>query len=157
MKAHRITDGGGVHLHIVETRNVQGRPILFLHGLSQCWLQWSRQLNSELAREHRLAALDLRGHGLSDKPGDGYSDSKLWADDIHTVIRELILARPVLSSWSYGPLVFLDYIRHYGEGRIGGLQFVRGVTKLGSDTAMAALTPKAIPQRLLRHGFWKDS
>lgn len=117
MKTHRITGGGGVQLHVVETGNVQGRPILFLHGLSQCWLQWSGQLNSELARDHRLVALDRRGHGLSDKPRDGYSDSKLWADDIHAVIRELNLARPVLSGWSYGPLVFLDYIRQLRRWR----------------------------------------
>ena len=26
--------------------------------------------------------MDLRGHGLSDKPVDGYADSGLWADDV---------------------------------------------------------------------------
>ena len=43
---------------MVETGNIRGRPILFLHGLSQCVLQWSRHLNSELAKD-RLVALDL--------------------------------------------------------------------------------------------------
>ena len=36
---------------------------------------------------HRLVALDLRGHGLSDKPHDAYNDSKLWADDVNAVIQ----------------------------------------------------------------------
>lgn len=115
MKTHRIAGGGGVQLHVVETGNPRGRPILFLHGFSQCWLQWSRQMNSSLAENYRLVALDMRGHGLSDKPRDGYNDAKLWADDVHAVIQTLSLDHPVLSGWSYGPLAFLDYIRHYGE------------------------------------------
>jgi hypothetical protein len=50
-----------------------------------------------------------------------------------------------------GPLVFLDYIRHYGDEQIGGLQFVGGVTKLGSPEAMSVLTPEfldVVPQFL---------
>jgi hypothetical protein len=34
----------------------------------------------------------------------------------------------------FGPLVFLDYLRDYGEDRIGGLQFVGAITKLGSPS-----------------------
>ena len=150
-KTHKVTGGGGVQLHVVETGNEHGRPILFLHGISQCWLTWSRQMNSDLANDHRLVALDLRGHGLSDKPHDAYTDPKLWADDIHAVIQALNLDHPVLSGWSYGPLVFLDYIRHYGEDRIGGLQFVGGVTGLGNEQVMSVLTPEflsVVPQFL---------
>jgi len=142
MKSHKITGGGGVQLHVVETGNPRGRPIVFFHGVSQCSLQWSRQLDSSLVEDHRLVALDMRGHGLSDKPRVGYDDSKQWADDVNAVIQALHLDHPVLSGWSYGPLVFLDYIRHYGEDRLGGLHFVGGVTKLGSEGAMAVLTPE---------------
>ena len=142
MKSHRITGGGGVRLHVVETGNPRGRPIVFIHGASQCWLQWSRQMNSSLVEDHRLVALDMRGHGLSDKPRDGYDDSKQWADDVNAVIQALNLDHPVLSGWSYGPLVILDYIRHHGEGRLGGLHFVGAITKLGSEEAMSVLTPE---------------
>jgi non-heme chloroperoxidase len=151
MKTRRIAGGAGVQLHVIETGNPQGRPIVFLHGASQCWLQWSRQMNSSLAGDYRLIALDMRGHGLSDKPTNGYNDSKLWADDVNAVIQGLNLDHPVLSGWSYGPLVFLDYIRHYGEDRIGGLHFVGAVTKLGSDEATSVLTPEflgVLPQFL---------
>jgi pimeloyl-ACP methyl ester carboxylesterase len=48
----------------------------------------------------------------------------------------------VLCGWSYGPLVILDYIRHYGEERIGGIHFVSGITKLGSDAAVSVLAPE---------------
>jgi pimeloyl-ACP methyl ester carboxylesterase len=108
-------------------------------------------MNSSLAADYRLIALDMRGHGLSDKPANAYSDSKLWADDVNAVIQGLNLDHPVLSGWSYGPLVFLDYVRHYGEDRIGGLHFVGAITKLGTEEAMSVLTPEflaVVPQFL---------
>ena len=151
MKTHKITGGGSVQLHVIERGNPQGRPILFLHGVSQSSLTPNLQMNSSLADSHRLVAMDLRGHGFSDKPHDAYSDSKLWADDINAVIQSLNLDHPVLSGWSYGPLVFLDYIRHYGEDEIGGLQIVGGITKLGSSEATSVLTPEflsVVPQFL---------
>ena len=139
MKHHMVTGGGGTRLHLIETGNPSGRPIVFIHGFSQCSLAWARQMNSELADTFRLVAMDMRGHALSDKPRDQYGDSKLWADDVHAVIEALQLDRPVLCGWSYGPLVILDYIRHYGENSIRGLNFVGGVTKLGSDEAASVL------------------
>jgi pimeloyl-ACP methyl ester carboxylesterase len=142
MKSAYITGGGGTRLHVVETGNAQGRPILFIHGLSSCWLTWSRQLTSDLAQDHRLVAVDLRGHGLSEKPRDAYGDSELWADDVNAVIQSLGLEQPILSGWSYGPLVILDYIRQYGEDAIGGIQIAGGITKLGSEDALSVLTPE---------------
>jgi non-heme chloroperoxidase len=142
MKNHSVIGGGGTRLHVIENGNPTGHPILFLHGFSQCGLAWSRQLNSDLAQDHRLVAMDLRGHGQSDKPRDAYGESKLWADDVQAVLQTLNLEQPILSGWSYGPLVILDYIRHYGEQAIGGIHFVGGISKLGSEAALSVLTPE---------------
>ena len=142
MKHHTISGGGGTRLHLVEAGQSRGPAILFLHGISQCWLQWSRQLDSTLAQSHRLVAMDLRGHGRSDRPRDGYGDSRLWADDVDAAIRQLELDQPILCGWSYGPLVILDYLRHFGEERIGGIHLVGAVTKLGSEAALSVLTPE---------------
>jgi non-heme chloroperoxidase len=142
MRSHKIPGGGGIQLHLMETGNSRGRPILFIHGFSQCGLAWTRQMSSDLADDYRLVAIDMRGHGLSDKPGEGYSDSRLWADDVNATILALGLDRPILCGWSYGPLVILDYIRHYGDDSISGVNFVSGITKLGSDEAMSVLTPE---------------
>jgi non-heme chloroperoxidase len=142
MTSHYVVGGGGTRLHVRETGNPNGQPILFIHGFSQCGLCWGRQLNSDLATDHRLVAMDMRGHGQSDKPRDAYGDSKLWADDVNAVLQTLALDQAVLSGWSYGPLVILDYIRHYGEQAIGGMQFVGGISKLGSEEALSVLTPE---------------
>lgn len=142
MKHHTIFGGGGTRLHLVEAGDPHAPSILFLHGCSQSWLTWDRQMRSELAGLYRLVAMDLRGHGSSERPRDGYVDSRLWAADVDAAIRELELDRPILCGWSYGPLVILDYIRHYGEERIGGIHLVGAVTKLGSEAAAAVLTPE---------------
>jgi pimeloyl-ACP methyl ester carboxylesterase len=144
MKHHIITGGGGCQLHLVEAGNPNGQPILFIHGFSQCWLTWTRQLNSDLGREYHLVAMDMRGHGISEKPRSGYDDARLWADDVAVTIRELDLEQPVLSGWSYGPLVILDYVRTYGEDAIGGIQFVSAISKLGSEAATSVLTPELL-------------
>ena len=36
--------------------------------------------------------------------------------------------------------VILDYIRHYGEDRLGGFHFVGGITKLGTDEAISVIS-----------------
>jgi pimeloyl-ACP methyl ester carboxylesterase len=140
MKAHTITGGGGIQLHVEETGNRRGRPILFIHGFSQCRLAWRKQMQSDLAKEFRLIAMDIRGHGLSAMPRDAYGDSKLWADDVHAVIQTLRLDRPVLSGWSYGGVIICDYVRVYGDGALGGINLVGAVTKLGTDAAFAVIS-----------------
>jgi pimeloyl-ACP methyl ester carboxylesterase len=142
MENHKITGGGGIQLHLVETGNAKGRPIMFVHGVSQSWLTWSRQMSSDLGADFRLVAMDIRGHGLSDKPREGYADSRLWAEDVNAAIQALRLDHPILCGWSYGPLIILDYVRHYGEDGIGGMNFIGGITKLGSAEAMSVLTPE---------------
>jgi non-heme chloroperoxidase len=140
MKHHMVTGGGGIQLHIAETGKASGRPIVFIHGFSQCWHTWTRQMHSPLADRYRLIAIDIRGHGLSDKPREGYTDSQLWADDVRAVIQSLDLDQPVLCGWSYGPLMILDYLRHYGEDGIAAVNFIGGITKIGSDDAVSVLT-----------------
>jgi pimeloyl-ACP methyl ester carboxylesterase len=141
MLTHMVTGGAGVQLHVVEAGNRAGRPLVLIHGFSQCWLAWRRQLCSELAQDYRLLALDLRGHGQSETPRDGYDDTRLWAADLNAVIQTLHLEQPVLCGWSYGPLVMLDYLRHYGADAVGGLVFVNGITKLGSEAALEVISP----------------
>ena len=140
MKGQFVTGGGGTKLHVWEAGNPQGKPILFIHGLSQCGLCWKKQLNSDLANDFRLLALDIRGHGLSETPQGAYTDTQLWADDVQAVITELGLDQPVLSGWSYGGEIICDYLRHYGDEKIGGINFVGAVSRLG-EPVMPYLGP----------------
>jgi non-heme chloroperoxidase len=142
MRTYSVTGGGGCRLHVEETGHREGRPILFIHAFSQSRLSWDRQVHSDLANEFRLVTFDLRGHGASDKPRDAYGDSQLWADDVRAIITSLDLDRPILSGWSYGGLVICDYVRSYGEERVGGINLVAAISKVGTERALAVLTPE---------------
>jgi len=48
----------------------QGDPVLMIHGLGATTYSW-RYLIPDLARNHRVIAVDLKGAGKSDKPIDG--------------------------------------------------------------------------------------
>ena len=133
IRSHRITGGAGCTLHVVETGNENGRPVLFVHGLSQSALAWRKQLHSHLGNDLRMVAMDLRGHGQSDRPVDGYDDQSNWADDVHSVITTLGLTRPILCGWSYGGVVIGDYLRRYGDQAIGGVCLVAAVSQLGES------------------------
>jgi pimeloyl-ACP methyl ester carboxylesterase len=132
MKTHFITGGGDINLHVVETGNPAGNPILFIHGFSQSYLSWQKQLHSSLADEFRLIAFDIRGHGLSEKPRNMYDESRLWAEDIHAIMTTLSLEKPVLVGWSYGGLIISDYVSVYGDRNVGAINFVGALSKLGS-------------------------
>jgi non-heme chloroperoxidase len=131
MQTHTISGGGGAALHIEEIGPRNGRPIVFIHGFSQCGLVWKKQVRSSLAQDFRLITLDLRGHGRSARPSDGYDDPDLWAQDLHAVFESLQLTAPTLVAWSYGGVVVSDYIRVHGESRLGGVQLVGAVSRLG--------------------------
>ena len=96
-------------------------------------------MQSDLADDFRLVAMDDRGHGLSDKPKDAYGDSELWADDVQGVIEALDLDQPVLSGWSYGGLIISDYLATYGTEHIAGVNLVGAISKLGTEDAMAVI------------------
>jgi pimeloyl-ACP methyl ester carboxylesterase len=139
-RVHTVIGGGGIRLHVEETGNPRGPGVLFIHGYSQCRLAWRRQMDSALAGELRLVAMDSRGHGLSEKPKDAYADSRLWADDVQAVIDTLELNHPILCC-SYG-VVICDYVRHHGEGAVAGYNMVSAVTRLNVPQAEGMLSPE---------------
>jgi pimeloyl-ACP methyl ester carboxylesterase len=128
LATHEVRGGGGLRLHVREWGSRQGPPIVFVHGWSQSQLCWSRQIAGPLSADFRLVTFDLRGHGMSEQPRDAaaYLDAQLWADDLHAVIQQLGLERPVLVASSYGGYVVTDYVRAYGDDGIAAINLVGG-------------------------------
>ncbi len=137
-----VPGAGGTRLFVEEIGD-RGKPsILWLHGYCQCRLAWDRQFEDhDLATRFHMVRIDLRGHGLSDKPTDAaaFRNGKDWADDVHAVITALQLRKPVLAGWSYGGYIICDYIRHYGQDNIGGIIHIASATEMGRDEANAML------------------
>jgi epoxide hydrolase 4 len=80
-----FADSDGVRIHYVAEGS--GPLIVFIHGFPDFWYSWRHQMEG-LKGEFRVAAMDLRGYNLSDKPGrqEDYDAAKL-VDDVAAVIR----------------------------------------------------------------------
>jgi pimeloyl-ACP methyl ester carboxylesterase len=64
---HSIRLGSGPEIHYAEQGDPNGEPILFLHGYTDSSFSFSRLLPLLPAHVHSFA-LDLRGHGNSERP-----------------------------------------------------------------------------------------
>ena len=144
VRVHSVRGGGGVRLAVYDAGDLYGPALVFIHGFSQCHMAWRRQFQSALSLGFRVVALDLRGHGQSDKPRGAYGEGRLWAEDLQAVISSLGLERPLLVGWSYGGIVISDYLRHYGQAHIAGIHFVSAITNSGSEEAFSLLAPEML-------------
>lgn len=68
----KIVDLSGGDLEVVEEGPRGGSPIVLIHCFTCAINYWSKMMPA-LARNHRVIAIDLLGHGGSEKPGSGYS------------------------------------------------------------------------------------
>jgi non-heme chloroperoxidase len=99
-----------------------GSPILLLHGWSSSW-RWFERNIAALARNHRVVAMDFRGHGSSEKTESGHTMEQ-YAKDVHDLVEGLGLVRPLMAGWSMGSIVLWNYIQQYGAGQASGMVFV---------------------------------
>lgn len=81
----------------------QGELLLFIHGLGSSIRDWENQI-PYFGERYRVVALDLRGHGKSDKPPGPYS-SKLFAEDIAALIRSLDIGPAHIVGLSLGGFI----------------------------------------------------
>jgi pimeloyl-ACP methyl ester carboxylesterase len=68
----RIFSLPGGDIQVVERGPRAGSPIVLVHCYT-CSINWWEGMIPLLAREHRVVAMDLLGHGGSEKPSSGYS------------------------------------------------------------------------------------
>jgi pimeloyl-ACP methyl ester carboxylesterase len=108
----KSADRDGVNLRYLDTGS--GDPALvFIHGWCCNQSMWSAQIEA-FAPKHRIIAVDLRGHGESDKPDQDY-DISGFADDMAWLIREIGLDRPVIVGHSMGGVTALNLLRRDPE------------------------------------------
>src|SRR6478609_638645 len=83
---HRYVSANGARFHVAEMGD--GPLVLMLHGFPQFWYAWRHQMVALAGQGYRVAAMDLRGYGASDKPPRGY-DTYTLAADVASVVRSL--------------------------------------------------------------------
>lgn len=124
-RSERIDIGAGLELRAITwglpTTHNQA-PIVLVHGLASNALLWEGSAVELAKLGHLVMAIDLRGHGLSDKPDSGY-DMGTVAGDLAALIRLIDgrgFHRPLIAGQSWGGNVVIELAHRFPE-------LVRGV------------------------------
>ena len=108
-----------------------GQGVILVHG-GAAHAGWWDHIAPFLAAEHRVVAIDLSGHGDSDRRAD-YS-LEAWADEVLTVASRESVGRPVIAGHSMGGFVGLTAAKLHGDS-------VRGVVAI--DSPVREISPEA--------------
>jgi pimeloyl-ACP methyl ester carboxylesterase len=95
--------GTGITMRHVDQGTPDGEPLVLVHGYSDSSYSFS-QLTPLLDPGYRVHAVDLRGHGGSDRPAGGY-DVDGHAADVVSFLDAVGIARATLVGHSLGTLV----------------------------------------------------
>ncbi len=116
----RFTTSDGVRLAYFEAG--VGRTLIFVPGWSQTASMFAPLLQ-DLSRDHTTIAMDMRGHGFSDKPAHGYRLARL-AVDLAEFIDSLSTNDITLIGHSMGCAVIWSYLEQYGDSHISRLVLI---------------------------------
>jgi len=89
-------------------------PVLLMHGWCCDHSYFAPQFELLAQRGHPVVAVDLRGHGQSDKPHQHYA-MQVFADELAWMCERLELAKPVVARHSMGGIVAFDLAARYPE------------------------------------------
>jgi epoxide hydrolase 4 len=101
---HHYADNNGVRIHYVTIGEGQ-TSIVMIHGFPDFWYTWRNQMNA-LMSKYQVAAIDLRGYNLSDKPQGGeYYLMRHLISDILAVMRHLEKDKAIIMGHDWGGAV----------------------------------------------------
>jgi len=125
-----------------ERTSGDGPPVVLIHGWCCDHTFFAPQAAHFAKAGHAVIALDLRGHGRSDKPDQNYPISA-FADDVVWVCGQLGLSRPLLVGHSMGGIVAFDVACRHPD-------LPGAVVMLDSAVVLPASARVAIPEVLER-------
>ena len=117
----RFRDAGGYRTRSIEAGT--GEPVVLLHGISGHAESWVRNV-VVLGLEHRVHAIDMLGHGFTDKPSIDYTIEAL-ADHVLAFLEAIGARRAHLVGQSLGGWVAAWLAVHRPE-RVASLVSVTG-------------------------------
>ena len=94
----------------------KGATFFMLHGAAGCSEQWA-EVTDDLAREHRVIALDLPGHGIS--TGQGCRSVEAYLATVANFIKMLNLPPFIFCGHSMGSAIALDYALRFPDDLMG--------------------------------------
>ena len=149
---HEFVHTHGLRLHVV-TAGEKGNPLIVLiHGSFGGWFEF-RDVIAPLARKgFRVAAVDLRGFGMSDKPpAGGGQDIRTLTGDISVIIQALGYDKAIVAGNDTGASLAWSVAIDKPE-RVSGVVSISGAFPVDLRRSIAA-RPWAFLY-LLTSSFW---
>jgi len=122
-------DSDGVKIaYFVEGK---GEPVILIHGwLSSAGINWALPGTSALlAKDFQVIALDMRGHGLSDKPLKEEAYGPELVEDIVRLMDHLKIKKAHIVGYSMGGIVAGNFIVKHPDrvltGTLGGMGWLK--------------------------------
>ena len=100
------------------------RTVVLVHGLASNCMTWEATACALSAAGHAVVSVDQRGHGRSSKPEGGYGFDDVTGD-LHEIIQQLGLDRPIVAGQSWGGNVVLDFAARH-PAAVSGIVLVDG-------------------------------
>jgi pimeloyl-ACP methyl ester carboxylesterase len=110
----------------------KGSPIVFIHGMGGDTSEW-RPIKPYISKEARFIAMDLRGHGNSERPEGAYTQS-LFSNDVALLLDELGVDRAYICGLSMGGIV-TQYLALDHPGKVKGAILVDTTPCMLAETA----------------------
>ena len=117
MLADQFLDADGVRIRYMDVG--EGDPVILLHGFAlSVEMNWAPTgLLESLPGEFRLIALDLRGHGKSDKPGESEGYGPEFVNDVLRLMDHLGIGPAYVVGYSMGGRIALKLLTEH-PGRV---------------------------------------
>lgn len=100
-----FTASDGVKIHYIEAGT--GSPVVLIHGYTGTaqgnW--FSNGVAEALAKNHRVVAIDCRGHGKSEKPHDPMKYGKQMVKDVVELMDHLKIPKAHIHGYSMGGFI----------------------------------------------------
>lgn len=144
----RVAVADGVALEVDTWDGGDAMPFLLSHGLASNRRTWEGVAARLDELGHPVASVDLRGHGRSDKPEDGYDFATMGADLVE-VLDAVGFPTAVVAGQSTGGNIVVDLAARSPERVVGVVGVDGGALELSRqwpdwEACKAALTPPAL-------------
>jgi pimeloyl-ACP methyl ester carboxylesterase len=142
----------GLKVRVIECGNPAAPAVLFVHGWGCSVYVFNRNLSVVADAGFRAIAVDLKGHGLSDKPVNGgeYCVDSL-VEHVRDIIDALALEEPVMVGHSLGGSLIYHFAARYPDrARALALLSPVGLNGVPLMRIYRALTPRLLNPVLRR-------
>lgn len=138
-----FTSSDGLKIHYF-TLGTAGTPVILIHGYTaNSEGKWIKSgIMQALAKNHRVIAVDARGHGKSDKPHDAAKYGPRMATDVVELMDHLKISKAHVHGYSMGGAMLTQILATHPDRLMTAIYGGSGPQE--TDPALIAQVPKDV-------------